>query len=260
MPSRWIPTSAHFHFTPLVMRPFWVFSFAPCTKLQQRGTPPCLALQKRSYSTSMPAASKAMVVDPFCFRQFSEHDASQSYGGTVFVQSVAEFEEIVNARFVDDSHLKDGYAPFCKHLFLENDFTKAKVNVLPLTQENEGLVRTEYHARNEKELPILQRFIPLDLMGGEGNLPVAKYLDLILYSRQQIQNENESMGKPAGEETAPWGIVSIKAQDVDYELPMNPITVMRNSLGKDQGGSGVPLDRDAYMASVNYWNDHVVVS
>jgi Protein of unknown function (DUF3228) len=89
---------------------------------------------------------------------------------------------------------------------------------------------------------------------------VAKYLDLILYSRQQIQKENESMGKAAGEETAPWGIVSIKAQDVDYELPMNPITVMRNSLGKEQGGSGVPLDRDAYMASVNYWKDHVVVS
>ena len=89
---------------------------------------------------------------------------------------------------------------------------------------------------------------------------VAKYLDLILYSREQIQKENESMGKPAGDEVAPWGIVSIKAQDVDYELPMNPITIMRNSLGKDQGGSGVPLDRDAYMESVNYWKDNVVVS
>ena len=89
----------------------------------------------------------------------------------MFLQSVAEFEEIVNARFVDESHLKDGYAPFCKHLFLENDFTEAKVNVLPLTKENEGLVRTEYHARNEKELPILQRFIPLELVGGEESLP-----------------------------------------------------------------------------------------
>ena len=56
------------------------------------------------------------------------------------------------------------------------------------------------------------------------------------------------------------GNVSIKAQDVDYELPMNPITVMRNSLGKEHGGSGVPLDRDAYMESVSYWKDHVVVS
>ena len=46
---------------------------------------------------------------------------------------------------------------------------------------------------------------------------------------------------------APWGIVSIKAQDVDYELPMQPITSMRNALGEEHGGSGVPLNRDEYM-------------
>lgn len=202
-----------------------------------------------------------MVVDPFCFRQFAEHEASKSYGGTVFSQSIEEFEAIVNARFSDGKHsLKDGYAPFCKHLFVANDFTDARVNVLPLTEETIPLVRTSYEARNDKELPVLQRSVPIDLIGGPDKLPVAKYLDLILYSRDQIKKENESMGKEPGEETAPWGIVSIKAQDVDSELPMNPITVMRNSLGKDHGGSGVPLDRDAYMESVNYWKDNVVVS
>lgn len=207
----------------------------------------------------MAASDKALVVDPFCFRQFADQEVSKSYGGTVFSQSIAEFEDIVNARY-KEGDLKDGYAPFCKHLFVVNDFSEVKVNVLPLTKENEHLVRTEYAARNDKELPVLQRFIPLDLVGGEENLPVAKYLDLILYSREQIQKENESMGKEKGEEMAPWGIVSIKAQDVDYELPMNPITVLRNALGKDQGGSGITLERDAYMESVNYWKDNVVVS
>ena len=28
----------------------------------------------------------------------------------------------------------------------------------------------------------------------------------------------------------PWGIISVKAQDEDYETPMQPITIMRNSL------------------------------
>jgi hypothetical protein len=28
------------------------------------------------------------------------------------------------------------------------------------------------------------------------------------------------------------GLISIKAQTVDYEIPMNPITMMRNALGK----------------------------
>jgi len=199
-----------------------------------------------------------LVVDPFCFRQFKEKDASKNYGGTVFSQTVAEFEDIVNGRYSPDK-LQDGYAPFCKHLFVVNDFTDAQVNVLPL-KGNEHLVRTEYAARNDKEVPVLQRFIPLDAIGTE-KLPKAKYLDLILYSREQIIKENESQGvKVEKDVTAPWGIVSIKATDVDYELPMNPITIMRNALGKEEGGSGVPLDREAYMKSVEYWSANVVVS
>lgn len=38
----------------------------------------------------------------------------------------------------------------------------------------------------------------------------------------------------------------------------SPITIMRNEL-ISQGGSGVPIDRDAYMKSVEYWKDHAVV-
>ena len=39
-----------------------------------------------------------------------------------------------------------------------------------------------------------------------------------------------------------YGIVSVKPQDADYETPMQPITMMRNALGKAEGGSGVPID------------------
>jgi len=68
------------------------------------------------------------------------------------------------------------------------------------------------------------------------------------------------MGKDALKETAPWGIVSIKAQDVDYEIPMTPITAMRNALGKEEGGSGIPIDRNSYMAAYEYWDKHAVVT
>jgi hypothetical protein len=81
--------------------------------------------------------------------------------------------------------LKEGYAPFCKHLFILNDFTQAKVNVLKITAENEIHLRSNYEARNEKELPVLQRYFPKALIKDD-DLPVAKYLDLILYSREQI--------------------------------------------------------------------------
>ena len=74
-----------------------------------------------------------------------------------------------------------------------------------------------------------------------------------------IKQENEAHGQPQNPETAPWGIVSIKAQDVDRELPMTPITAMRNALGKEEGGSGAPLN-EKYMEAVNYWKDHANIS
>ena len=59
--------------------------------------------------------------------------------------------------------------------------------------------------------------------------------------------------------TAPWGIISVKGQLCDYELPMQPITVMRNALGKEYGGSGVPLDFDKYKQSVDFWMKYVAL-
>lgn len=66
------------------------------------------------------------------------------------------------------------------------------------------------------------------------------------------------MGKST-DSNAPWGVVSVKAQDVDYELPMQPITMMRNALGKEEGGSGVPLDPAKYRESVEYWSTHAPI-
>jgi hypothetical protein len=202
----------------------------------------------------MSQSKQALVVDEFCFRQFSESDSSKSYGGTVFSTSIKEFEEIANSRF-DESNLVDGYAPFCKHIFIENDFSDAQVNVLAITPENESCLRTKYEARNDKELPVLTRFFPKELvLTPDKPLPKAKYLDLILYSRDQVRKENEAMGKPPSDEQAPWAIVSIKAQNENFEIPMTPITAMRNALGKDEGGSGVPLDRASYLEAFEFWD------
>ena len=47
-----------------------------------------------------------------------------------------------------------------------------------------------------------------------------------------------------------YGIVSIKPQMIPEEIPMEPITMMRNALGREEGGSGVPLDKNKYLKSV----------
>lgn len=40
---------------------------------------------------------------------------------------------------------------------------------------------------------------------------------------------------------------------------MNPITIMRNALGTEHGGSGVPIDVKAYNESVDYWQTRAPV-
>jgi hypothetical protein len=57
----------------------------------------------------------------------------------------------------DRNKLKDGYAPFCKHLFVDN-FTETLTPLVKITKDNDHLLRTFYEARRETELPVLRRY------------------------------------------------------------------------------------------------------
>lgn len=199
-----------------------------------------------------PAAGKhELVVDDFCMRQFAPE-----YGGSRIEMAPAEFEAKVNAFYQANPTLADGYAPFCKHVFMPN-FAGLTSGTAPITPENEHLLRSTYEARTEKELPVLIRFFPKELVPPKP----AAFLDIILYSREQIRKENADMGNAdrAEQESAPWGIISVKAQDVAYELPMQPITMLRNALGREYGGSGVPLEKDKYQVSVEFWAKAAII-
>ncbi|OWZ22025.1 hypothetical protein PHMEG_0003342 [Phytophthora megakarya] len=194
-----------------------------------------------------------IVLDGFAKRQFDD----KTYSGTQLDFDKKEFVKKVNEIYeANNKQLVDGYAPFCKHLFIKN-FTGARLNMVPITQANEHMLMSDYEARTEYELPVLGRWFPSHSVTPK----VAEYLDIILYSREQIIKENEAVDVPAdpSHDDAPWGIISIKAQDEEYELPMKPITMMRNAVGKEQGGSGVPLDRDEYLKAVEYWRNHAVI-
>jgi hypothetical protein len=195
---------------------------------------------------------KKIVLDPFSYRQW---DSTKTTNVINFDKD--KFTEKINQYYLDNpGSLKDGYAPFCKHIFIEN-FTDSSANYVPITEDNQGLIQTCYEARTEKELPVLRRYIPFDKV----KLSPSKYLDIILYSKEQIQKEDESMGNEDVNKDIDYeyGIISVKPQDNDHELPMDPITMMRNALGTDQGGSGVALDRNKYMDSVKFWTNNVIL-
>ncbi|HEX7382520.1 MAG TPA: DUF3228 family protein [Nevskiaceae bacterium] len=152
----------------------------------------------------------------------------------------AEFERSLNQR--DAVRELQGYAPFCR-LRVYRNWTPTRCLTVPITDANRHLLRSAYEARTLDELPVLVRW----LEGVEA--PVARYLVVILYDREQMRRE----GSPVD---ADWAVVGCLATAEPEEIPMAPITAMRNALGVAEGGSGVALDRVAYRRSVEYWAHH----
>ncbi|HET7269102.1 MAG TPA: DUF3228 family protein [Oleiagrimonas sp.] len=150
------------------------------------------------------------------------------------------FERHINAH--EPVAVLDGYAPFCK-LHVHRNWTSTRLTAIPITDANRHQLHSTYEARSTAELPVLVRWF-------EGvEPPVADYLLVILYSREQLAKE----GSPID---ADWGVVGCLYTSEPTEIPMAPITMMRNALGVEDGGSGVPIDRDAYRDSIAFWSCH----
>ncbi|EDO07734.2 hypothetical protein BBOV_III001670 [Babesia bovis T2Bo] len=189
-------------------------------------------------------------LEPYCYKQFDQKQDN-------YIPCTKEtfLKELVSRLKRGEAKLTDGYAPFCKHLFVEN-FTDVTAGYLPITNENIHLLRSGYVARTKTELPVLSRWFPKSTV--EKELVRASYLDVILYSREQVIKENNARNEHVPEDDYDYYVVSIKPQNVEHEIPMLPITMFRNTM-ITEGGSGVPLDHEAYLKSVAFWQENAVV-
>ena len=154
----------------------------------------------------MQALPRKVVIDPSCYSQFDLVKAAS----TLINMDKEAFAEKINEFYLQvkgQGGLKDGYAPFCKHLFIEN-FTEMHACCAEITPENQPFIRCEYVARNERELPVLSRWFDAAQMPTHR----ATFLDIILYSKEQVQAENAAMGTtdPNAEVDYDYGIIWVK--------------------------------------------------
>ena len=208
---------------------------------------------------------------------FAKRHFEKKFGGTKILDyTFEEFEKklefIKNKNYSSDSLIGEygtnigkmfiykGYAPFCKLVAIPN-FTNARVGSLPIALENYPFIRSGYSARTESELPVFSRWLELPLPA-----PKAEWLILVLYDKEQIDKEGritEGEGKNPNEKYVPldadYGIVAILGQTHPNEEPMKPETMIRNALGINEGGSGVPLNRKKYLESVEFWSNNITV-
>ena len=213
-------------------------------------------------------------VSDFCARQFT----GKSGGTNLKHINIEDFENYVNDNFAEgfEEYIEEmkitgedfidtlpmfyrvekGMESHLMYLTIPN-FTKAKVGTMEITIDNYQYLRSGYSARQEGEVPVLSRWFELPL-----SPPKAKYLVLVLYSREHLEQEHNDFPKTAGtpfEMDGDWGVVAILGQKNKRVDPMTPVTAMRNALGKAEGGSGVPLDKEYYNRCVGFWSNHAIV-
>lgn len=194
--------------------------------------------------------------DPFVTRQFS-----QNFSGTKVNPEVKEeLLEVINDayEYASTETMLNSEWDFCKYLVLPNEFG-VKCAVREITLDIYPYIRTDYSQRTPEELAILTRYVqlPPGFKSAEAN-----YIVLVLYSKEQLQKEFKP--KEEGQEfyfddSVEWGIVSIMGTMEPKPDPLVPITIMRNSLGVEEGGNGETLNRKVYNESVEFWSKYILV-
>ena len=184
--------------------------------------------------------------------EFTERQYSPDFHGTKVTPEIVK--ELISLAEEPAAEFP-GYADFCKILAISNknsDGTYKFPSIKSLTVDkaeaikNGATLHTDYEARNENEIAVLVEWIS----GVE--TPVAEYIHLILYSREQMAKEDDPV-------EADWAIVSIGGAATIEVEPMRPITAKRNALGVEEGGSGVAIDREAYKNSVEFWSKYIMI-
>jgi len=203
----------------------------------------------------------------FALRHFPKESDSKSAGTKITDITSKEFVENLNRSFnsngdaIEGQHpvicVENGYADFCK-IAVSNNFTNARTGTLPIDLANYRYLRSGYSSRREGELEVLTRWFDLPVAP-----PKAKYLRVVLYSKDQLEKEHveqeEGLFQDAFDVNASWGVVAVLGQLEITEEPMSPMTMMRNSLGMKEGGSGKEIDREAYKKAVEFWDTHALV-
>lgn len=197
-----------------------------------------------------------MKIENVKITDFAKRHFEPKFGGTKILDFTPEkFEDILNLNisalnsFPITEHSTErilpGYADFCKLVVIKN-FTSAKTGTLPITIENYQYIRSAYSKRREGEFEIFSRWLELPI-----SAPKAKYLIIVLYSKEQIDKEafaeyNKKIAEDSTDSIsipnsfpADYGVVAILGQMSSEEEPMKPETFDRNYMPIEFGGSGM---------------------
>lgn len=192
------------------------------------------------------------------YTNFVKRQFKKDFAGT----KINEDDAILLLKYANDhlTKMEDSYQPFCKYLILPNNFD-IKQAVIERSIENHMFLRTGYSSRTPDELPVLTEWLELPKYFKK---PQANYLVFVLYTYKQLLEEYIASSNEESEDfelsqDCDYGIVAILGCAEPKADPMTPMTIMRNALGKEEGGNGATLDREMYLESVDFWSKYILM-
>lgn len=157
-----------------------------------------------------------------------------------------------------DEESQCGYAPFCKVLTIELSAEQRAnpgailIDRVKISEVNESEIVFSYESRAPGELRLPTRSYPCPRAERER----ANFLQVILYSDEQLAKEDKENPNRVVDANL-WHVVLYRGQNTNDKLPMEDSTMLRNALGIEEGGSGVPIDPNAWEHCISHWEEYV---
>ena len=176
-------------------------------------------------------------VNSFVKRQTK--DSGKTYAKTL------SFSEIANhaSKQLESGNYKNGYRDGVVLVSVDKKFIKDFVCPIVKIDKNTNLI-AEQVKRRDKEEPYIR------IRALNGTPLKTNNVDLILYRNDVLKETNEN------ETNTMWELISFHALPVEIEeLPMGPVTMMRNQL-QLEGGTKGHYSSNQWAKSVQFWQKY----
>ena len=176
-------------------------------------------------------------VNSFVERQTK--DSGKTYAKTLSFNDIADHASQQLAK----GNYKNGYRDGVILVNVDKKFIEDFVCPIVKIDENTNLIAEQVKRRNEEEPYIRIRAL-------NGKPLKTSNVDLILYRNDVLKETQEN------ETNKKWELISFHAIPKEInELPMGPVTMMRNQLQLEGGTKGV-YSSEQWAQSVNFWQKY----
>jgi hypothetical protein len=177
-----------------------------------------------------------VTVNEFVRRQVK--GSGKTYSKTMRFEAIAEHAQSQ----MENGHFSEGYREGVRIVHCDSSIIGEFFCPFVKLDENTELVSKLVRRRPEEDLYIQTR-------AKNGTPLKARAVDLILYRHDVLAENNEQTT------AAEWELISINAIPAGLEnLPMGPVTMMRNQLGLP-GGTQTHYSSDTWAESVRFWQE-----